>query len=306
MTKARGLVAFVVIPLLLFGATSCGGEKNAFAVKSELVTAAERPIALAFAPDGRLFYAEQYTGNIRVISAEGQLLTEPFAHIDVAVNIDWGLTGLAMDPDFQTNHYIYAYYTEVVDTQPITAKPVVVRFKDESGRGVEPKVIVGDLPVTFPERPGLTTIGSIGFGQDGLLYLTVGDYDRGKIIGPSGKPYAQDLASPLGKMLRVNKETGSAAPGNPFLDRPDADPRIFAYGFYQPFPFAVHPETGMIYGADNTASCEELNVIETGANYGWPDVGEFPFSDCRAGSQKQAIYFLAKEGSKPGDFLSVV
>jgi len=182
-----------------------------------------------------------------------------------------------------------------------------VRFKDNSGRGIESKVIVGDMPATFPDRPGLTTTGSIGFGNDGRLYFTVGDYDRGKAMGPNGKPYAQDLTTPLGKILRVNREDGSPADGNPFVNIPGADPRIFAYGFYKPFPFAVHPSTGKIYGTDNTAvTCEELNIVEGGANYGWPDVGDFPYSDCKTGSQKQAIHFFTKKGVNPGDFLSFV
>jgi glucose/arabinose dehydrogenase len=121
-----------------------------------------------------------------------------------------------------------------------------------------------------------------------------------------GKPFAQDLSTPLGKMLRVNKQTGAAAPDNPFVDQPDADPRIFAYGFSRPFNFAFHPQSGQIYGTDNTASCEELNLIQPGGNYGWPDVGEFPWPDCTAGEQIEGIHFFTLEGKKPGDFLSVV
>jgi len=306
MDKTRWLLTFGALSFsLLFLAAACGGEEeNPFSVKSELVTAADRPIALAFAPDGRLFYAEHLTGNIRVVSPDGQLQGDPFAKVEVALFIEWGLTGLALDPDFENNHYVYAFLTEAVSPEGPVGRPVVVRFTDQDNRGLDPEVIVGDLPETNPKRPGFNANGSIHFGPDGFLYITIGDYDRGKTIGPNGKPFAQDLSTPLGKMLRINKENGAAPPDNPFFDQPDADPRIFAYGFSRPFNFAFHPQNGQIYGHDNTASCEELNLIKAGGNYGWPDVGDFPWPDCTAGEQIEGIHFLAIEGKKPGDFLS--
>ena len=289
----------VAVSALLSLATACGGESNPFGAKSELVTAADHPAAMAFAPDGQLFYAEQFTGNIRVVTAEGELLEEPFAHVDVALYLEWGLTGLAVDPDFETNHYVYAFFTELVDPDTPIGRPVIVRFTEEDGRGVDPEVIVDDLPETLPATPGFNASGSIHFGPDGFLYASLGDYDTPQLV--------QDLSTPEGKMLRVDKEDGSPAEDNPFADDPEADPRIFAYGFREPFDFAVHPETGQIYGSDNTpVSCEELNLIEAGANYGWPDVGEFPFTDCLAGEGTQAIHFFAQEEMQPGDFLSFV
>ncbi len=284
---------------LLFLATACGNGGNPFGVKSELVTEADHPAAMAFAPDGWLFYAEQFTGNIRVVTPEGELLEEPFAHVDVALYLEWGLTGLALDPDFETNHYVYAFFTEPVDPDTPIGRPVIVRFTEEDGRGVDREVVVDDLPETLPAAPGFNASGSIHFGPDGFLYASLGDYDTPQLV--------QDLSTPEGKMLRVDKEDGSPAPQNPLVGNPEADPRIFAYGFRESFDFAFHPETGQIYGSDNTpVSCEELNLIEAGANYGWPDVGEFPFPDCQAGEGTKAIHFFAQEEMQPGDFLSFV
>ncbi len=292
--------------LLSIGPACGGGEENPFSVESEVVATAEQPVALAFAPDGRLFFTERTSGDIRVIGSDGQLQSEPFAHLDVASHIEWGLTGLAIDPEFETNHYVYAYFTKAVDPPPkITAKPVVTRFTDKDGHGIDQAIILEDLPSTFPDRPGLTTIGSIHFGPDGFLYLTIGDYDQGKQPGRNGQPVAQDLGIPLGKMLRVSKEEGAPASDNPFVGQSGVDPRIFAYGFYSPFDFAFHPQSGQIYGTDNTASCEELNLIKAGGNYGWPDVGDFPWPDCTAGTQIKGIHFFAKPETNPGEFLSV-
>ncbi len=301
MNKTSVFLSASVILLLLSFACG-GGEKkpNPFGVESERVIAAELPVALAFAPDGRLFYGEHETGNIRVVTADGQPQREPFAHVDVLIGIEWGLTGLALDPDFKTNHYVYAFYTEAVDPNPNHAivRPVIIRFTDVDNLGVDPKVIVGDLPETDPKHPRYHASGSIHFGSDGFLYITLGGYDL-------AEP-AQDLSTAIGKILRVNKDDGSAAPGNPFADQPDADPRIFAFGFRENFDFAFSPKTGQIYGSDNTiGTCEELNLITKGANYGWPDVGEFPYPDCQAGAGSKAIHFFAKKGTEPGDWTSL-
>lgn len=303
MRRSAGAVLFTFLTISLTTVLAACGGGNSFGVKSELVISADRAAAIAFAPDGRLFYGEKFTGAIRVISAEGELQEERFAQFEVATyaDLDWGLTGLALDPDFETNHYVYAFLTEAVqpaDPETPIGQPVIIRFTDEDGLGTAPKVIISDLPHTHSEHQGFNANGRIHFGPDGFLYISIGDYDTPE--------QAQDLSSPVGKLLRVDKEDGSPAPGNP-LDDAEADLRIFAYGFREPFDFAFHPETGDIYGTDNTTvSCEEVNLIKPGDNYGWPDVGEFPYSDCQAGEGTKAVRLLAQEGMQPGDFLSFV
>ncbi len=302
IARRLSALAVVLIPVALMFA--CGGsdEKNPFQVKSEVVTRADRPIALAFTSDGRLFYVEHQTGNIRVVMQNGTLLPDPFTHVDVQIGLEWGVTGLAVDPEFERNHYIYVYYTQAVNPQApmneIVARPQVTRFTEQQNKGVDAKVILGDLPVTDVAHPGLNANGSIGFGPDGFLYVSMGDYDS-----PLFSP--QNLSMAQGKLLRVNKEDGSPAPNNPFIGQTDSDPRVFAYGFREPFDFAFHPRTGKIYGTDNTpVSCEELNIVNSGANYGYPNVGPFPFADCRFGNHTHGIHFFSKAGTRPEDFLS--
>jgi len=304
MNTIRASLSFVLSAAgLLILLSSCGGgeEKNPFSVKSEVVTAADRPITLAFAPDGRLFYGEHQTGNIRIVTADGTLLSEPFAHVDVHIGLEWGLTGLAIDPDFDRNHYVYAYFTQVVNPGPppevLTAHPVITRFTERDNKGIDPRVIVDDLPPSDPAHPGYNGNGRINFGPDGKLYFSIGDYDI---------KLSKDLSVPQGKLLRVDKEDGSAPADNPLVGQSDADPRIFAYGFREAFDFAFHPETGKIYGTDNTpVSCEELNIINAGDAYGAPDFGEFPFADCRFGEHTKGIHFFAKKDLRPEDFLSI-
>lgn len=310
-----GALTILLLLALLAAATGCGGGGSssgqaAFGLKAEDVAAADNPSALAFAPDGRLFIAEQFTGNIRIVTADGRLLGDNFAHIDVAdwLHEDWGLTGLALDPGFASNHYVYAFYTELQpsDANHPIGQPKLVRFTDQSNVGAAETTISSDFPQTRLDHQGFKTNGSIHFGPDGYLYITMGDYDYVKTIGPNAKAYPQDLASPIGKILRVEPATGKAAPGNPFASESGSDARVFAYGFNRGADFAFSPQTKKMYGTDNTDSCEQLNVIEAGKNYGWPDVGEFPFADCTAGRPVPGIYFLARPDMKPGDFQSPV
>jgi glucose/arabinose dehydrogenase len=303
----------IILPLvcLALGAGACGGDDddetaNPLGVESELVASAPTPVALAFAPDGRLFFAEKFTGNIRIVDASGSLLDQPFAHLDVAewLNQDWGLTGLAFDPGYATNHYVYAFYSEVFTasgTAPV-ARPVLIRFTDQDNQGTDQTVIIGDFPPTRDGHQGFKANGAIHFGPDGALYMTLGDYDWNK-EGPTGIGVGQDLSLPMGKVLRVDA-SGQALPDNPFVGDASADPRIFAYGFSHGWPFAFQPTSGGLYTVDATDSCEELNIVVAAGNYGWPDVGEFPFSDCYFGDQVDAIYLFAKEGSQPGSFQS--
>jgi aldose sugar dehydrogenase len=292
-----GLGLAISLLLLL---TACGGggeEANPFEVKSELVTEASFPVAMAFTPDGRLFYAEQYTGNVRVITPEGQLLPEPFAHVDAEAQFDWGVTGLAIDPDFESSHYVYVAFMEPAGEG--TARPVVTRFTDDDNRGVDPARIVENLQETDPEHKFFNATGNIRFGPDGFLYMAIGDYDLAD--------FAQDLTASAGKILRVNREDGSAPSDNPFVDEEGADPRIFAYGFRKPFGFAFHPETDKLYAPDNgPVTCDELNIVEAGKNYGWPMTFESRYADCEANQVTEPIYFFAHEGTRPVDHLSVV
>ena len=301
--SAGFLLAFVLVAAACGG----GGGGNPFGVESELVTDAAQADALAFAPDGRLFYAEHWTGNIRVMTADGELLEDPFATVpDIAADIQTGLTGLALDPEFETNGFVYAYFTQIIDPSlPRSARPMVIRFTDSGNRGTDVKIIADDLPEVNSKSP-FNSAGNVHFGPDGFLYVTDGDHDMPRKTGPQGDELPQDLGTTIGKILRIDKEDGSAPPDNPFFGETGADPRIFAYGFRSGFNFAVHPETNAIYGSDNSGTtCEELNIIEKGSDYGWPQVNETPF-DCSAPEQIQPIHLFAREGMGPGDFDSTV
>jgi len=193
-----------------------------------------------------------------------------FATVDVFHGSECGLLGIAVDPEFEINGYVYVYATQPIPGDETVGKPRVIRYTDVDGQGTDPIAIVDDLPTTNPDTCAHVG-GNVHFGPDGFLYLSVGNNERNE------EAVAQDLASPLGKILRMTRD-GSAAPGNPFENDPDADPRVYAYGLRNPFDFAFHPQTGMIYAPDNgPGNCDELNIIVPGGDYGVP--GSLPADD---------------------------
>src|SRR3990172_3268900 len=132
-----------VAAAITVAALACGGgdgeeeEPNPFGLTSQVVTPAANVDAMAFAPDGRLFYAEHWTGDIRIVTADGELLPAPFAPVDVAASISLGLSGLALDPDLESNHYVYVLYSQLLDPGPPPgAKPALARFTDDNNKGI--------------------------------------------------------------------------------------------------------------------------------------------------------------------------
>ncbi len=300
---------FILVPACGDDDDTGGGVDFAFGLGAEVIASggtADSVSSIAFAPDGRIFYAEQYDGAIQIILADGTLQPQPFTQVSVAqwLSLDWGITGLTLDPDFETNHYVYAFYTEPAGGDAASApigKPVIVRFTEVDGAATDRTVIVDDLPLTDVRKPGYNANGDLRFGPDGMLYASLGDYD----LFSEEPDLIDGLGTVIGKILRLNPD-GTAPTDNPLIGEQGADPRVFASGFREPFTFNWGPD-GTLYSADNTTvTCEELNIIEPGGVYGWPRMGEFPFADCGAAPGEQAIFHFTRGEAAPGDFLSFV
>jgi hypothetical protein len=212
------------------------------------------PVALAAAPDGRLFFAELLTGRIRIWE-NGQVASKLFATLDdISIHYESGLLGLALHPGFPDEPYVYAMY---VVENPETGLPLmqrVVRFRDEGGIGVDYSVILEDLPAT---RGRSHNGGRIAFGPDGMLYVVIGDLEDPELV--------QDLASTAGSILRYTPD-GSVPEDNPTPGSP-----IYAYGLRNVFGLAFQPGTDALYATENgPGGFDEVNKIEAGHNYGWP------------------------------------
>ena len=229
--------------------------------------------AMAFAPDGRLFVCQQ-GGQLRVIK-NGVLLSTPFVSLTVDSSGERGLLGIAFDPNFTTNHYLYVYYT--VATSPIHNR--VSRFtaaSDTAAPGSEIVILNLDNLSSATNHNG----GAIHFGPDGKLYIGVGENANGA--------NAQSLSNLLGKMLRINAD-GTIPPDNPFYNTATGNNRaIWALGLRNPFTFAFQPGTTRLFINDvGESTYEEINDGIAGSNYGWPTT-EGPTSNP---SFRSPIYF---------------
>lgn len=223
------------------------------------VTGLEAPWSLVFLPDGRALVSER-PGRIRLIE-NGVLRPEPWAVLDVRHRGEGGLMGLAVHPRFPEEPYVYAMMTVAVGG---SVENRVVRLRDLGRRGEFDRVVLQGIP-----GADLHDGGRIGFGPDGMLYVTTGDAFRGLL--------AQDLTSLAGKVLRLTPE-GGIPPDNPFVGKPGRD-EIFTYGHRNPQGLAWDPETGHLFVSEHGPTGErgrfghdEVNVLLPGANYGWPEV----------------------------------
>ncbi len=214
------------------------------------------PTAMAFAPDGRLFVCQQ-SGQLRVIK-NGSLLSKPFVSLSVDSSGERGLLGIAFDPNFATNHYLYIYYT--VATSPIHNR--VSRFTaagDTAVPGSEAVILDLDNLSSATNHNG----GAIHFGPDGKLYIGVGENANGA--------NSQTLSNLLGKILRINAD-GTIPTDNPFYNTATGNNRaIWALGLRNPFTFAFQPGTTRLFINDvGQSTWEEINDGIAGSNYGWP------------------------------------
>lgn len=261
----------------------------------------EVPWGLASLPDGRLLVTER-TGRIRVVR-DGALDPTPWATVRVYANEpgigpETGLLGLAVAPDFATSGHVYVVATVwrsegdrtrafgtrlwrralglVDQTATLRFTNQVLRFTERDGRGGVPEVIVPDLPAAHYHAGG-----AIGFGPDGMLYVSMGDAllpDR-----------AREPAGWLGRIHRFTLEAAIPA------DNPQPNSSTWAYGLRNTQAFAwtengamvaiEHGPSGMAQERER-AGHDELNRIVRGGNYGWPDA----IGDQAVGNSRPALW----------------
>ena len=221
---------------------------------------------MQFAPDGRLFVCEQ-GGRLRVITSAGALLPTPFLTLTVDSAGERGLLGVAFDPNFTTNRYVYVYYTVPQSQPPPPASPIpphnrISRFTANGNVAVPGSEVV---ILELDNLSGATNHngGALAFGADGKLYAAVGENANG--------PNAQSMSNLHGKMLRINTD-GTIPTDNPFYTSATGKNRaIWALGLRNPFTFAFHPDTSMMFINDvGQNTWEEINLGVAAANYGWP------------------------------------
>jgi glucose/arabinose dehydrogenase len=238
--------------LLLAGCGSSGDGDGGLKVET-VATGLEVPWEIAFLPDGRALVTER-PGRIRMLEADGTLQADPVAEIDVSGQGEGGLLGLALDPDFADNQLLYLYYTTPTEMQLERW-----RFLGD-GLAREADLLDGTI-----QAGTIHDSGRIAFGPDKDLYVATGE---------AGQPeLAQDPRSLNGKFLRLTPDQYHGGPSTP---------EIYTLGHRNPQGFDWQPGTGRLIstehgpsGGDGPEGFDEINLIEQGTNYGWPDAYGF-------------------------------
>ncbi|MEK6226608.1 MAG: PQQ-dependent sugar dehydrogenase [Chloroflexota bacterium] len=219
------------------------------------------PWAVDLAPDGRLFVTER-VGRVRIVQLGpgGGLRADPWATVPASTSSDGekGLLGIALDPQFASNGFVYLYFSYAAPGGATRNK--VVRMRDQNGLGTEETVVLDGIPGNN-DHDG----GRLKFGPEGKLYVTTGDAENGA--------NAQNPSSLGGKILRLNKD-GSIPSDNPTAGSP-----VWSLGHRNVQGIAWQPDTGVLYETEHGPSnpfpdcChDEVNLIVPGGNYGWPTV----------------------------------
>lgn len=255
--------AFMLMLLTHF--TSCKKDPAAYTgVKIDVVAQdLTIPWGMGFLPNGDFIFCER-NGKMNLIKNGGTMMQTLLQRTIIPAG-EGGLLGLAVDPDFNSNNYIFIYETANSSNR-------VVRLRYVGGALTEDAVIVANIPyATYHDGGGLA------FGPDGYLYVGTGD--------AGVKEDAQDLNTMAGKILRVDRN-GNSAPGNPF------GTRIWSYGHRNVQGLAWNAQGAMIAtehgpsGENGWTAHDEINHIIAGRNYGWPMV----YGDMQSDTLEEPIY----------------
>lgn len=288
------------IMLLATGVAACDGDGNGTTPPEDenldvelIAEGLTAPVLLREAPDetGRLFVVDQ-VGVIRVIDADGNLLSEPF--LDLGSSIvdlndgfdERGLLGLAFHPDYETNGRFFVYYSAPLrsgapddfnHTSHISEFQVSATDPNRADPGSERIVLQVDEPQFNHDG------GTVAFGPDGFLYISLGDGGAANDVGTGHVEDWYDVneggnaqnveANLLGKVLRIDVDGGDpyAIPAtNPFVGTAGLD-EIYAYGFRNPyrFSFDMGGQNELLLGDAGQNLWEEVSVVTLGGNYGW-------------------------------------
>jgi glucose/arabinose dehydrogenase len=254
------------------------------------------PTAFAFLPDGRILVAEK-AGVVKVVSG-GAVLSTPLIDISGQVNDYWdrGLIGIAADPSFAANGYVYLFFT--YENNPAaysgfkTGRLARYTVVGNTASPATEQVILGTLVGAgcggypagsdcIPSENPSHSVGNIKFASDGTMFVTSGDGASFNVVDDLALR-AQSLDSLGGKVLHVTT-TGAGVASNPFWngDPNAARSKVWAYGFRNPFRLNLRP-TGIPYVGDvGWQNWEEIDVATAGSNFGWP---------CYEGTGQQAGY----------------
>jgi glucose/arabinose dehydrogenase len=291
---AAAAIVSVVGSLVAAAASADAPAPSKFRIRT-LVKDLENPTSFAFTPDRRIFILEK-AGVVKVFD-HGRL--DEFADLRDAINNvdDRGLLGIALDPDFKRNGWIYLAYTAELDRRhPDSLKPLrpasgaVIRLRARRDNPDLADLRSEQTLLQHLPTPGAWhSIGDIAFDAKGRLIVGMGDgspywpHDLNPATGGASALDAQNLDSPNGKLLRVDRNTGRGVADNPFYvsANPNAvRSKVLAFGLRNPFRFSVDPRSGDVWiGDPGSDAWEELDRVPASwsrdsatreLDFGWP------------------------------------
>ena len=242
------------------GEVQTSPQSNVSFKVEKVVGGLEVPWSIVWAPDGRMIFTER-PGRVRVME-KGTLNPKPLLVLtDVESTGEAGLMGVAVHPQFSSNHLVYLSYAYTSGGLRVR----VVRYREAPEGLVDRKVIIEDLPAARAHAGC-----RIRFGSDGKLYVTTGD--------ATNRNLAQQLDSLAGKTLRLNDD-GTVPQDNPFVGQQNARPEIWSLGHRNAQGLDFQPGSNLMFqtehgpsGFDGPGGGDEVNIVEKGKNYGWPTI----------------------------------
>lgn len=245
------------------GQTRVGSVKTTTAYSGKVLsTELQNPWGIVQLPDGR-FLITQKKGTMRIADASGKV-SGPITGIpEVNSRGQGGLLGLTLDPGFAQNRMVYWVFSETLPEGNLTAVAKGKLSADET--------TFENATVIYRAEPAykgtLHYGGRILFDKSGHLVVSTGE--RSDL---QTRPQSQHLNSALGKLVRITTD-GKPAPGNPFAGNNNARPEIYSYGHRNVQGIAWHPTTGDLWENEfGPRGGDELNLIQPGKNYGWPEI----------------------------------
>jgi aldose sugar dehydrogenase len=217
---------------------------------TNFVTGLSNPWDMAFLADGTMFFTQR-AGPVKVRLGNGTI-NDIVTPGDVLIGGEAGMNGIAVDPNYASNRFIYTYYSSSANDNRIVRWQVNTTLNGIDGS----TVIASGIP-----RSDQHNGGRIRFGPDGKLWFTTGDASTG--------PLPQDLSQLGGKTARINSN-GTTPADNPFVGQPGIDDRIYTFGHRNPQGLAFQPGDGVPYASEHGPGInDEVNKLVVGGNGGW-------------------------------------
>ncbi len=219
-----------------------------------------RPWAVTALPGGQLLITDR-SGFMQILSADGKVVRKITGFPAVVDSNQGGLLDVTLDPDFEKNNTIYWTFSEKYKDGNVTAVA--------KGQLMPEDTVIKKPVVIFRATPQWNVTLHYGsrllFDKDGNLFVSTGER-----YTEESRKLAQQTNACIGKILKITKD-GKPAPGNPFINDPNARPEVYSYGHRHPQSMDLDPITGELWEAEfGPMGGDELNLIKPGKNYGWP------------------------------------